>query len=95
LPTLVWPRELPIEGEPQDVVAIVDENAKWLAGSSDLPKLFINGDPGTSISGRVRDFCRSLPNQREITVKGLHHLQDDSPHEMGEALRSFVLALRN
>ena len=94
LPTLVWPRELPIEGEPPDVVAIVDENAKWLAASGDLPKLFINGDPGVTISGRIRDFCRSLPNQREVTVKGLHHLQDDSPDEIGIALRDFVLSLR-
>ena len=94
LPTLVWPRELPIEGEPQDVVAIVDDNAKWLAASNSLPKLFINGDPGTTISGRVRDFCRSLPNQREVTVKGLHHLQDDSPKEIGEAVREFVLSTR-
>jgi haloalkane dehalogenase len=93
LPTLVWPRELPIEGEPADVVAIVEANAKWLSASTTLPKLFINGDPGTSISGRVREFCRSLPNQREVTVKGLHHLQDDSPKEMGEALRDFVLSL--
>jgi len=94
LPTLVWPRELPIEGEPPDVVAIVEENAKWLAASAGLPKLFINGDPGTSISGRVREFCRSLPNQREVIVKGLHHLQEDSPKEMGEALRDFVLSNR-
>jgi haloalkane dehalogenase len=95
LPTLVWPRELPIEGEPADVVAIVEENARWLKASSDLPKLFINGDPGTTISGRVREFCRSLPSQREVTVKGLHHLQDDSPHEMGEALRAFVVGMRS
>ena len=56
---------------------------------------FINGDPGTTISGRMREFCRSLPNQREVTVKGLHHLQDqdDSPKEMGKALRDFVLNL--
>jgi haloalkane dehalogenase len=93
LPTLVWPRELPIEGEPADVVAIVEENAKWLASSS-LPKLFINSDPGTTISGRVREFCRTLPNQREVTVKGLHHLQEDSPKEIGEAVRDFVLGLR-
>jgi len=95
LPTLVWPRELPIEGEPADVVAIVEENARWLKASSDLPKLLINGDPGTTISGRVREFCRSLPNQREVTVKGLHHLQDDSPHEIGEALRAFVVGMRS
>jgi haloalkane dehalogenase len=95
LPTLVWPRELPIEGAPEDVVAIVEENAKWLAASSGVPKLFINGEPGASISGRVREFCRTLPNQREVTVKGLHHLQDDSPREIGEALREFVLAMRS
>ncbi len=93
LPTLVWPRELPIEGEPADVVAIVQENADWLTKTSNLPKLFINGDPGGGASGRVREFCRSLPNQREVTVKGLHHLQEDSPKEIGEALREFVLSL--
>jgi haloalkane dehalogenase len=93
LPTLVWPRELPIEGEPADVVALVDANAKWLATSINLPKLFINGDPGASITGRVREFCRTLPNQREVTVKGTHHLQDDSPKELGEAVREFVLTL--
>jgi haloalkane dehalogenase len=94
LPTLIWPRELPIEGEPKDVVAIVDENARWLAATSGLPKLFINGDPGTTISGRVREFCRTLPNQREVTVRGLHHLQEDSPEAIGEALREFVLSNR-
>ena len=57
------------------------------------PKLFINGDPGASISGRLREFCRTLPNQREITVKGLHHLQEDSPDEIGTAIRDFVLGL--
>jgi haloalkane dehalogenase len=93
LPTLVWPRELPIEGEPADVVAIVADNAQWLAASASVPKLFINGDPGASISGRLREFCRSLPNQREVTVKGLHHLQEDSAPEIGVALRDFVLAL--
>jgi haloalkane dehalogenase len=94
LPTLVWPRELPIEGEPEDVVDIVEQNARWLRASSDLPKLFINGDPGTSISGRVRAFCRTLPNQREMTVRGLHHLQDDSPDEIGAVLREFVRGMR-
>ncbi len=93
LPTLVWPRELPIEGEPVDVVAIVDANARWLAASGALPKLFINGDPGASITGRVRDFCRTLPNQREVTVRGLHHLQEDLPNAIGEALRELVLSV--
>ncbi len=95
LPTLVWPRELPIEGEPADVVAIIEKNAEWLTNSTNLPKLFINGDPGGSTSGRAREFCRTLPNQREVTVKGLHHLQEDSPSEIGEALREFVLSLRS
>jgi len=91
IPTLAWPRELPIEGEPADVVAIVEKNAEWLTASRSLPKLFINGDPGASISGRLREFCRTLPNQREITVKGLHHLQEDSPNEIGAAIRDFVV----
>jgi haloalkane dehalogenase len=91
LPTLTWPRELPIDGVPEDVVAIVDENARWLAASDRLPKLFINGDPGVIQTGRLRELVRSFPNQREVTVKGLHHLQDDSPKEIGEALRAFVL----
>ena len=93
IPTLAWPRELPIEGEPTDVVAIVEKNAQWLSASRTLPKLFINGDPGASISGRLREFCRTLPNQREITVKGLHHLQEDSPDEIGTAIRDFVVGL--
>jgi haloalkane dehalogenase len=65
-----------------------------MRSGTSLPKLFINGDPGASISGRIREFCRTLPNQSEITVKGLHHLQEDSPKEIGEALRAFVLGIR-
>jgi haloalkane dehalogenase len=91
LPTLIWPRELPIDGIPADVVAIVEENARWLATSTTLPKLFINGDPGAIQSGRARELVRAFPNQREVTVRGLHHLQDDSPDEIGAALRSLVL----
>jgi haloalkane dehalogenase len=91
LPTLIWPRELPIDGDPKDVVAIVDENARWLGANDRLPKLFINGDPGVIQTGRLREAVRAFPNQREVTVKGLHHLQEDSPKEIGEALRTFVL----
>ena len=94
LPTLIWPRELPIDGDPADVVAIVEKNAEWLKTSSNLPKLFINGDPGGATSGRAREFLRTLPNQHEVTVKGTHHLQEDSPNEIGQALREFVLNLR-
>ncbi len=84
-PTLTWPRQIPVDGEPADVVAIVNEYAQWLSGSP-APKLFINADPGTILTGRQRDFCRKWPNQREVTVKGLHFIQEDSPHEIGAAL---------
>jgi haloalkane dehalogenase len=88
-PTLTWPRELPISGEPQDVVSIVDDYSKWLA-ESDLPKLFVNAEPGTILIGAQREFCRTWPNQGEITVQGAHFIQEDSPHEIGEAVAAFV-----
>jgi haloalkane dehalogenase len=93
LPTLVWPRELPIEGAPADVVKIVERYGEWLAGS-DLPKLFINADPGAQVVGRIRDFCRGWPNQREVTVPGIHFIQEDSPDQIGAAIRQFVGSLR-
>ncbi|MFN0302234.1 MAG: hypothetical protein ACKVQU_18005 [Burkholderiales bacterium] len=89
LPTLVWPRELPIEGEPPDVVDIVAKNGQWLTQAA-TPKLFINGEPGAIITGTARDFCRTFPNQREVTVKGRHFVQEDSPAEIGTAIRDFV-----
>jgi len=95
IPTLVWPRQIPIEGEPADVTAIVEDYAKWLA-NSDTPKLFIAGDPGAIITNSrdgARDFCRSFRNQREVAVKGVHFLQEDSPHEIGAALKDFVQAV--
>jgi haloalkane dehalogenase len=88
-PTLTWPRELPIDGEPEDVVSIVDDYSKWLA-ESDLPKLFINAEPGVILTGEQRDFCRTWPNQGEITVQGAHFVQEDSPHEIGEAIAAFA-----
>ena len=93
LPTLVWPRELPIEGVPADVVKIVESYGEWLA-ESNLPKLFINADPGAQIVGRIRDFCRGWPNQREVTVPGIHFIQEDSPDQIGVAIREFVGSLR-
>ncbi len=93
LPTLLWPRELPIEGAPADVVKIVDSYGGWLAGS-DLPKLFINADPGAQIVGRTRDFCRGWSNQTEVTVPGIHFIQEDSPDQIGAAIREFVGGLR-
>ncbi|MGH7368292.1 MAG: haloalkane dehalogenase [Candidatus Rokuibacteriota bacterium] len=88
-PTLTWPRQIPIDGEPADVVAIADAYARWLAGS-DVPKLFVNADPGVILTGAQREFCRSWPNQEEITVRGSHFVQEDSPGEIGEAIARFV-----
>ena len=84
-PTLTWPREIPIEGEPPDVVQIVSEYAEWLS-SSPIPKLFINADPGAILVGAQREFCRSWPNQKEISVPGQHFIQEDSPDEIGLAI---------
>ena len=88
-PTLTWPRQIPIDGEPADVVAIVDEYARWLA-KSPLPKLFVNADPGTILTGPQREFCRTWPHQDEITVRGGHFIQEDSPHEIGRAIAGFL-----
>ena len=89
-PTLTWPRQIPIEGEPADVVAIVDAYARWLAEARDLPKLFVNADPGVILTGPQREFCRTWPNQREVTVRGTHFIQEDSPAEIGRAIAEFV-----
>ena len=89
LPTLVWPREQPIDGMPGDVVAIVTQYSDWLRQSS-VPKLFINAEPGALIMARAREFCRTWPNQREVTVRGIHFIQEDLPREIGAALRDFL-----
>ena len=91
--TLAWPREIPVEGEPADVVALVEGYAKWLAQSG-LPKLFVNAEPGSILVGAQREFCRLWPNQREATVAGSHFIQEDSPHEIGRAVADFVRDLR-
>jgi haloalkane dehalogenase len=83
-PTLTWPRQLPIAGQPADVVEIVRSSAAWL-GTSPVPKLFVNAEPGT-ISDDERNLCRSWPNVTEATVRGLHFIQEDSPDEIGRAL---------
>ena len=92
-PTLSWPRQIPIQGEPKDVVEVVENYSNWLS-SSDLPKLFINADPGSILTGKQREFCRSWPNQEEVTVKGTHFMQEDSPDEIGQAVSRFVSKLR-
>ena len=91
-PLLNWPRQIPIEGEPEDVVALVNEYGAFMAGS-ELPKLFINADPGSILVGPQREFCRSWPNQQEVTVKGLHFIQEDSPVEIGQAVASWLKAI--
>ena len=91
-PTLTWPRQIPISGEPADVVAIAQDYSEWLAVSQ-VPKLFVNAEPGAILTGPQREFCRAWPNQTEVTVKGSHFIQEDSPHEIGEALRSWLGSL--
>lgn len=93
LPTLVWPRELPIDGEPADVVKIVEAYGAWLSRSK-LPKLFIAAEPGALLVGRAKEFCQTWPNQRQVTVRGIHYIQEDSPAEIGVALRDFARSVR-
>lgn len=92
-PTLTWPRQIPIEGEPRDVVATVAAYSNWLSASQ-KPKLFINAQPGSILVGPQREFCRSWPNQTEVTVNGTHFIQEDSPDEIGAAVAAFVRGLR-
>lgn len=88
-PMLSWTRDLPIAGEPEDVVRVVDSYAKWLS-TSPIPKLFIDADPGGFLIGAPREFCRSWPNQTSVTVPGSHFVQEDSPEAVGAACASFV-----
>ncbi len=88
-PTLTWPRQIPIDGEPDDVHEIVSRYAKWLA-TSGVPKLFINADPGSILVGEQREFCRGFPNQREVTVAGSHFVQEDSPAEIAQAIADWL-----
>lgn len=91
-PTLTWPRELPIAGEPADVVDLVEQYGEWLA-SSPVPKLFINAEPGAIVTGAARDFCRSWPNQEEITVPGVHFVQEDAPDTIGKTIAQWIARL--
>lgn len=85
-PTLSWPRQIPIENEPLEVVEIVQKYADWLA-QSPIPKLFVNANPGAILRGRQRDFCRTWPNQEEVEVAGIHFIQEDSGAEIGQEVR--------
>jgi haloalkane dehalogenase len=92
-PTLTWPRQIPIEGDPADVVAIATAYADWLA-TSPVPKLWVKAEPGGILAGgAVLDFARKLPAQTEVTVAGVHFLQEDSPHEIGRAIAGWMGAM--
>lgn len=88
--TLAGPRQLPIAGEPAQTVEIVQSYANFLASSEDIPKLFINAEPGAFLVGFARDFVRTWPNLKEVTVKGSHFIQEDSPHEIGKAIAEWL-----
>ena len=93
-PTLTWPRMIPIEGKPPEMVKVVENYAAGLA-ETDVPKLFINAEPGSILVGRQRELCRAWPNQTEVTVKGRHFVQEDSPDEIGQAVADFVRRIRS
>ncbi|MFI4988025.1 MAG: haloalkane dehalogenase, partial [Alphaproteobacteria bacterium] len=92
-PTLVWPRDIPLDGQPAEVAALVKAYSEWLARCP-VAKLFVNAKPGSILTGAQRDDCRRWPHQREVTVKGSHFIQEDSPHEIGAAIAAFVRKLR-
>lgn len=94
LPTLIFPREIPIEGEPTNIVDIVNEYGNWLS-MSQIPKLLIKAEPGALLTGRAIDFCRTWPNQKEVSVKGIHYIQEDSPIEIGVAIQDFIAGINN
>ena len=84
-PTLDWPRQIPLENDPPEICRIVDSYSQWMA-ENNLPKLFINAEPGAILIGKQREFCRTWKNQKEVTVKGSHFIQEDSPNEIGNAI---------
>ncbi len=91
-PTLSWPRQLPIDGHPAEVTNIVNSYAEWLTHSQ-VPKLFVNAEPGAALTGMLREFCRTWATQTEVTVRGLHYLQEDAPDEIGQAIVAWMQAL--
>ena len=88
-PTLTWPRQIPIAGDPADVVEIAEAYAAYLK-SSDVKKLFINAEPGAILAGEMRELCRTFPNQTEVTVAGSHFIQEDSPEEIAAAIAAWI-----
>lgn len=92
-PTLNWPRQIPVDGEPANIVTLVQQYADWLKTSA-VPKLFINADPGSILVGVQREFCRSWPNQQEVAVPGLHFIQEDSGAAIGQAVAGWLSAVK-
>ena len=92
-PTLTWPRQIPIEGEPAEVVEIAKNYAQFMS-ETQLPKLFINADPGSILIGKQRELARKWPNQKEVTVKGGHFIQEISPDEIGKSIKEFLIGLK-
>ena len=84
-PTLDWPRHIPIENHPKDICEIVKSYGEWMS-VNEIPKLFINAEPGAILTGKQREFCRAWKNQTEVTVSGSHFIQEDSPYEIGSAI---------
>jgi len=92
-PTLTWPRQIPIEGEPEEVIEIANNYAKFM-NETQIPKLFINAEPGGILIGKQREISRQWPNQKEVTVKGGHFIQEVSPDEIGKYVREFLIGLK-
>ncbi len=93
LPTLIWPRQIPIGGEPADVSAVCADYAHWLSETPGIPKLLVNAEPGSILTGAQREFCRTWPDQTEVTVNGLHFIQEDSGPQIGESVAAWLARL--
>jgi haloalkane dehalogenase len=91
-PTLTWPRQIPLDGQPDDVNQIVSDYSNWLSHSQ-IPKLFVNAQPGAILTGRMRELCQTWPNQREVSVNGFHFIQEDSPDQIADALKLWLTEL--
>ena len=88
-PLLAWPREVPFDGDPTETAFVIDKYSKWMA-ANDLPKLFIRANPGTVLRGPYLEYARTWKNQTEVTVRGLHFIQEDSPEEIAAAINSWL-----
>jgi haloalkane dehalogenase len=88
-PTLTWPRQMPLDGQPPEVVEVVARYGAWMAANT-IPKLFINAEPGAILTGGMREFARTWPNQSEVTVNGIHFIQEDSPTQIATAITEWL-----